>query len=155
MIEFMVEENRKFLDAIQQKMVCKKHNAQFIKREHNFTDTYGCIYYLNVARKCHSGFTNYRDGVFESMAMFDKSLTSTTRDNLIDFVRKYGAKGCPDYIAFKESILYFIEVKALDEPISDEQLRYFDWCNGNGGIAIIMRVISGAYRENIRRNSSK
>ncbi len=142
LLKFIENENLGFNSAIDKPQKCPIHHYNFQQREHNFTKTYGCIKYLN--KDCFEGYTYYKNEAITILNIIENSCSITTRNNLLNFVKCNSPNGCPDFIAIKDKVLIFIEVKTLYENFSsDNQEKYLSWCSQNGGRGILLRVIEG------------
>jgi len=141
LLDFVREENRRYRTAISVAMFCSIHRSGYQLMEHNHTDTYGCQRYPNPKSICPNGHTLYKDGVHERLSILQNGLCHVSRNRLLDYVAENGPDGCPDFVALKDSTLWFIEVKSRRERVSERQLAYLEWCQGNGGRGILLRVV--------------
>jgi hypothetical protein len=142
LLTFIDKENSNFKSALEKSIQCTKHHYDFHQRTHNFTNTYGCIKYLNG--ECSEGFTYYKNETMALLNILESGCSVDTLNNLLNFIKCNGPNGCPDFIALRDKVLMFVEVKTLHEKFSSEnQEKYLSWCTQNGGRGILLSVIEG------------
>lgn len=54
---------------------------------------------------------------------------------------RFGEKGSGDVLAVRRGVFYSIEVKTGRDKLSDDQIRWMDEINANGGVAFEARSI--------------
>ena len=151
---YVAEANKAFdLQRAQERRPrCAKHGHTYVRRVHNFTETFGCAYYPGGT--CRKGATKYLSACLETLRQLKNALDVEVRQNLLHFVKDYGPNGCPDILAVATAAgtLSFIEVKRGAEGFSsDSQRRYLEWASTHGMVGVVLRVVGGAPAVVLRR----